>query len=170
MLESIVKCVQSYGKALHTRKPRSRQRPMSNLVCLNKNTQILSELLLEGVDRASSERPETKKACILPANWCLDSSSWKECIAFGRWIAKIKFTQPVKNSLKTAISIHDSAIFCPQATSDSFWHLLDTSGLPGATSVCITLAGLAGLAGCMYTWLGWLAGCMYISRPGSWKT
>ena len=36
MLESIVKCVQSHGKVLHTRKPRSRQRPMSNLVCLKK--------------------------------------------------------------------------------------------------------------------------------------
>ena len=49
-----------------------------------KSTQISSELLLEGIDRASSERPETQKARILRANCCLESSSWKECIAFGR--------------------------------------------------------------------------------------
>ncbi len=40
---------------------------------------------------------------------------------------KIKFPQPVKNSLKTAISIHDFAYFWPETTNGSFCLFLDTS-------------------------------------------
>jgi len=52
-----------------------------------------------------------------------------------RWAEKIWFAPPVKNSLKTAISIYGFVTFLPGVTDDSFWNLLHTSELPGGTYV-----------------------------------
>ena len=114
MLESIVKCVQSHGKVLHTRKPRSRQRPMSNLVCLKKARKYRANCSLKALTERRVSAQRLKKHVFYELIVASRALPGRSALHSGAESNKIKFTQPVKNSLKTAISIYDFAFSWPR--------------------------------------------------------